>query len=114
MAPACNILFAMMHATPAEIEVLISNIHMAELAGNWKEENKQSLFVIIQIGKVYVRSSIQRRVDTGATWEDEILKLRISKEHWSQPEALMTILVQHDQQQASFPKVTLILCAMLV
>ena len=48
---------------------------MAELAGNWKEENKQSLFVIIQIGKVYVRSSIQRRVDTGATWEDEILKL---------------------------------------
>lgn len=70
--------------------------------------------LIIQIGKVYVRSSIQRRVDTGATWEDEILKLRISKEHWSQPEALMTILVQHDQQQASFPKVTLILCAMLV
>ena len=87
---------------------------MAELAGNWKEENKQSLFVTVQIGKVYVRSSIQRRVDTGATWEDEILKLRISKEHWSQPEALMTILVQHDQQQASFPKVTLILCAMLV
>ena len=37
----------MMHATPAEIEVLISNIHMAELAGNWKEENKQSLFVTV-------------------------------------------------------------------
>ena len=80
----------MVYATPTEIEILISNLQLAELPGNWKEEgNKQSLFLVMEIGNVYVRSSTQSGVDTQAAWKDEILKLHISKKHWTDPEALM-------------------------
>ena len=93
-------------AANEEVEVSFSNTRV-DLPG----APKQSLFLSFQIGEAFVTSQTRTCVASDIIWDQETLCLFIDREHWMDPEALLTVKVQHAQQSA-IPNVppTVLLC----
>ena len=89
-----------------KVEVSFSNTRV-DLPG----APKQSLFLSFQIGEAFVTSQTRTCVASDIIWDQETLCLFIDREHWMDPEALLTVKVQHAQQSA-IPNVppTVLLC----
>ena len=85
----------MVHNTRSEFRLSVSNIVALELPKPQLKYRgvKQSFFLTFEVGNVSAVSTIQTSAGPSTLW-DENIQLCIDEEHWTNPETLLTILVQ--------------------